>query len=182
MEVDKILQKRVRGMAVRILACIEHTLSCHLDAVNDNDHFAFDGSDLKVVRSEILNAAGDTTRSLTTLLNDKPHAGGGMSLSREMVAAINRAGLEFVHVDTEDVPVFTTTGDFNLLVRIRELVGAGVVYNNSYTCVGIDAVVDSLLPFLDKTQMAGIKIADGGYKAWRNDVCEMYLEGLNDDE
>jgi hypothetical protein len=81
----------------------------------------------------------------------------------------------------DDTPVFKAYGVFNLLHKIRGEVGAGVVYNKTYTCAGIDDVVDSLLPFLDTVQIAGIKIADGDYKEWRNAVCEVYLEGLGDE-
>ena len=180
MEPDQVLQKRVRGMAVRILACIEHTLACHLEGMQDTDHFELSGSDLKVIRSEILNAAGDTTRSLNALLGDTPvKSGGTMSLSRDVVSMLNRASVAFVELDDE-IPVFRVTGDFNLLVKIRDLIGTGIVYKNAYTCAGIDAVVDHLLPVLDKVQGAGIKIAGGDYKTWRNDVCDMYLDGLEE--
>lgn len=183
MELDQVLQKRVRGMAVRILACIEHTLSCHLDDVQDRDKFTLEGGDLKVLRSEILNAAGDTTRSLTSLMNDTPKAGNAkLSLSREMIAALNGAVAAFVpQGEDEEIPVFRMKGEFALLTKIRDLIGVGVVYNDSYTCVGLDAAIDTLVPFLDRIQLGGIKIAGGDYKSWREDVCEMYLEGLGDE-
>lgn len=187
MELDQVLQKRVRGMAVRILACLEHTLSCHLDDVQDREKFTLEGGDLKVLRSEILNAAGDTTRSLTALMNDTPKASGNprLSLSREMIVAINSATAAFVPqgtIDSEDeIPVFRMKGEFALLTKIRDLIGCGVVYNDSYICVGLDAAIDSLVPFLDRLQLGGIKIAGGDYKSWREDVCDMYLEGLGDE-
>lgn len=179
MELEQILKKRLRGMSVRILACIEHTLACHLDEVQDGEEFRLHGSDLKVLRSEILNAAGDTTRSLTSLVKDQPV--GKMSLSREMIAVLNRAEVGFETVDDEHVPFWIATGDFNLLNKIREQVGTGVVYNNKYMCIGLDPVVDSLMPFLDQAQFAGIKIADGDYKSWRQEVCQEYMGGLNDE-
>lgn len=179
MELDKVLQKRVRGMSVRILACIEHTLECHLDGIDDDETFVLRGSDLKVIRSEILNAAGDTTRSLVSLLKDNPP--GKTLLSREIIAALNRADLTFKTVEDEQVPMFITTGDFNLLCKIRDQIKSGVVYDNMYACIGLDCIVESLMPFLDQAQFAGIKIADGDYKSWRYEVCQEYMGGLNDD-
>jgi len=175
MEFDDILKKRLRGMAVRILANIEHTLGADLEGMLDDEKFTLTGADLRIIRSEILNAAGDTTRSLTSLTaSSKP---GKLSLGRDAIAVINRAEVDFV----DDTPVFRAYGIFNLLHKIRNEVGAGVVYNKTYTCIGIDDVVDSLLPFLDTVQIAGIKIADGDYKEWRNAICEVYLEGLGDE-
>ena len=179
MDIDKVLQKRVRGMSVRILACIEHTLACHLDGVGDDEKFAMCGSDLKIIRSEILNAAGDTTRSLVALLNENPP--GKTSLSRDVIACLNRAELSFETVEDETIPMFTTTGDFNLLCKIRDQIKSGVVYDNVYACIGLDCIVESLMPFLDQAQFAGIKIADGDYKSWRYEVCQEYMGGLNDE-
>jgi len=180
MEFDKVLQKRLRGMAVRILANIEHTLGADLGDMGDNEKFSLSGSDLKVIRSEILNAAGDTTRSLSQLIETSPP--GKQSLSREMLAALNKAEVDIAEVEgEEDIPVFRVLGDFNLLNRIRKDVGAGIVYDKTYTCAGLDDIVDSLIPFLDMVQIAGVKIADGEYREWRDAVCEMYLEGLGDE-
>ena len=181
MEFEKILQKRLRGMAVRILANIEHTLGADLSEVKDGEEFVLSGSELHIIRSEILNAAGDTTRSLASLVSSSKS--GKLSLSREMIAALNKAEVDIGAPEgcPDDVPVFRVFGDFNLLNKIRNEVGAGIVYNKIYTCVGIDNIVDSLMPFLDSAQIAGIKIADGEYKEWRDAVCEMYLEGLGDE-
>ena len=185
MEYEAVLKKRLRGMAVRILATIEHTLGADdLEGLDDAEKLAFTGRDLKVIRSEILNAAGDTTRSLASL--DGPSKPGKLSLSREVIQALSKATLDIVgaeddDADDEDVPVFSVTGDFNVLYKIRSEVGAGVVYNKAYTCVGIDDIVNSLMPFLDSAQLAGIKIAHGDYRAWRDAVCELYLEGLGNE-
>ncbi len=181
MEFEKVLQKRLRGMAVRILANIEHTVGADLTDMRDDEEFTLSGSELNIIRSEILNAAGDTTRSLTSLVgSSKP---GKLSLSREVIAALNRAEVDIKLPEgcPDEVPIFRAFGDFNLLHKIRNEVGAGVVYNKTYTCVGIDNIVDSLMPFLDSAQIAGIKIADGEYKEWRDSVCGMYLEGLGDE-
>ena len=180
MEFEKLLQKRLRGMAVRILANIEHTLGADLVGMQDNDKFTLTGAELGVIRSEILNAAGDTTRSLAQLVGD-PSKIGSVSLSREEIAILNKARVDMVVSEEEDVPVFKLFGDFNLLIKIRNTVGAGIVYDKSYTCVGIDDIVGSLMPFLDSAQIAGIKIASGEYREWRDAVCEMYLEGLGDE-
>ena len=183
MEFEKVLGKRVKGMAVRILANIEHTLGADLGGMNDDEKYTLTGADLNVIRSEILNAAGDTTRSLAQLIGD-PSKVGRVSLTREEIAALNKATVDIVEdpdgVDN-DVPIFKVFGDFNLLIKIRNTVGAGIVYDKSYTCAGIDNIVDSLMPFLDSAQIAGIKIASGDYMGWRDAVCEMYLEGLGDE-
>jgi len=180
MQLDEILKKRVRGMSVRILACIEHTLSCHLDGIDDDEKFKLHGSDLKLLRSEILNAAGDTTRSLTSLVKDQPIT--KISFDRATITALNRAEVGFEPFgDEETTPFFIVKGDFNLLHKIREQVGTGVVYNNRYVCIGLDPVVDSLMPFLDQAKIAGIKIADGDYTTWRQEVCQEYMGGLNDE-
>lgn len=181
MEFEKILQKRLRGMAVRILTTIEHTLGADLGGMEDSEEFTLSGSEFNIIRSEILNAAGDTTRSLASLVSSsKPEK---LSLSREMIAALNRAEVDIGAPEgcPDEVPTFRVFGDFNLLNKIRNEVGAGVVYNKTYTCVGMNNTVDSLMPFLDSAQIAGIKIADGEYKEWRDAVCEMYLEGLGDE-
>lgn len=179
MEFEKVLQKRLRGMAVRILANIEHTLGADLGGMKDDEEFTLSGSELNIIRSEILNAAGDTTRSLASLVGSSTP--GKLSLSREVIAALNKAEVDVVSWENDEMPVFRVYGDFNLLNKIRNEVGAGVVYNKSYTCAGMDNIVDSLMPFLDSAQIAGIKIADGEYKEWRDAVCEMYLEGLGDE-
>lgn len=184
MQFEEVLKKRLRGMAVRILANIEHTIGADLGGMGDDEEFVLTGAELNVIRSEILNAAGDTTRSLSSLLgSSKPLKGDKVSLGRDMIAALNKADvdiLETPHAD-DDIPTFKVFGDFNLLNKIRNEVGAGVVYNRSYTCAGVDDVVDSLIPFLDTAQIAGIKIADGEYRAWRDAICEMYLEGLGNE-
>ena len=180
MQLDEIVKKRVRGMSVRILSCIEHTLQCHLDGIGDDEEFRLNGSDLKIIRSEILNGAGDTTRSLNALLKDQSIS--KVSFSRDMIAVLNRANVGFEPDEDEGhVPFFVATGDFNLLHKIREQVGTGVVYNNKYMCIGLDSIVDSLMPFLDRAKIAGIKIADGEYKTWRQEVCQEYVGGLDDE-
>jgi hypothetical protein len=182
MQFEEVVKKRLRGMAVRILANIEHTLGADLGDMRDSERFTLTGAEWNVIRSEILNAAGDTTRSLASLAgSSKP---GKLSLSREVIAVINRAEVDLLKVGLggrEEVPIFKAYGDFNLLNKIRNEVGAGIVYKKVYTCAGLDNIVDSLMPFLDLAQIAGIKIADGEYKEWRDAVCEMYLEGLGDE-
>lgn len=179
MEFDKVVQKRLRGMAVRILACIEHTIQCDLGDLGDEEQVNLTGADLSIIRSEILNAAGDTTRSLTQLVADSPP--GKVSLSRDTIRALGTAEVDIVEDDDEAVPVFRVSGDFNLLNKIRNAVGAGVVYKKTYTCAGLDNVVDSLLPFLDLAQIAGVKIAGGDYRDWRDAVCDIYVEGLGNE-
>ncbi len=184
MQFEEVLKKRLRGMAVRILANIEHTLGADLGGMKDDEEFTLTGSELNVIRSEILNAAGDTTRSLSALIgSSKPSKTNKLSLDRNMIVALNKADVDILEMPNgeDDVPVFKVYGDFNLLNKIRNEVGAGVVYNKSYTCAGIDDVVDSLMPFLDTAQITGIKIAGGEYKEWRDAVCEMYLEDLGDE-
>lgn len=181
MQFEDVLKKRLKGMAVRILANIEHTIGADLSSVKDEEKFMLTGSDLNIIRSEILNAAGDTTRSLAQLATGDSSPVGKLSMDRGMMSAIHKAELDIVEDEPEDVPTFQVQGDFNLLHKIRNEVGAGIVYNRTYTCAGIDDVVDSLLPFLDKTLLAGIKVARGEYKGWRDAVCEMYLEDLGDE-
>ncbi len=175
-DLNEVLGKRLRGMAVRILACVEHTVRADLDGVDDDEEFTIRGSDLKVIRSEVLNSAGDTTRSLTGLL-EQPISG-KRTISREMIHALSQAKLQIVNCEDEDVPVFTTDGDFSLLRKIRDDVKAGIVYNSSYKCAGIEDVVNHLIPFLDMAGLAGVKIGNGDYKLWRDQVCKLYLEGL----
>jgi hypothetical protein len=181
MEFGSILKRRVRGMAVRILSTIEHRFGVDdIESLGDDDKFGITGSDLKVIRSEILNAAGDTTRSLTS--EDGPSKPGTLSLSRDMIAALNRAELDIVRTsDDEEVPIFRVFGNFNMLYKIRKEIGTGIVYNKTYTCAGLDESTDSLLPFLDSAQIAGIKIADGEYREWRDAICGLYLEGLGNE-
>lgn len=168
-------------MAVRLLATIEHILGADFASMNDNEKFVLTGAQLNIIRSEILNAAGDTTRSLSSTPGTSEP--GKISFSRDAIQALNKAVVDILQEDQEngDVPVFVICGDFNLLNKIRNEVGTGLVYNKTYTCVGMDNVVDSLMPFLDAAQIAGIKIANGDYKDWRDAVCELYLEGLGDE-
>ena len=175
-ELDDVLGKRLRGMAVRILACIEHTVRADLDNIAGRDKFVLYGDDLKVIRSEVLNAAGDTTRSLASLL-EQPIVG-KRTISRDMMLALNSATLENMTFEDETVPIFTISGDFGTLNKIRNEIKAGIVYNQSYKCVGIDDVINHLIPFLDIAVLAGIKVGSGDYKAWREGVCKLYLEGL----
>lgn len=175
-EMEEIVKKRLKGMSVRILACLEHALSSDLENVSDDEQFLLRGSDLKIIRSEILNASGDTTRSLGALLRDG--ISNKLSISRDMIVAFNKAEVDFLD---EDIPFFMVSGDLDLLYKIRDKIGSGLVYNNMYASVGIDTIVDHIIPFLDQVQLAGIKIADGNYKEWRNQVCRHYLEGLVND-
>lgn len=179
MELDKIMQKRIRAMGVRILACIEHSLSCHLDDIEDGDRFELIGEDLKVLRSEILNAAGDTSRSLGSLVSDPKNVNTRLSLERDVIEVLTNAEFGIVeHEDGDDVPAFVLSGNLNTLLKIRDLIDAGVVYNNKYTCVGVEDIVNRLLPFLDKVKMTGIKIPKENYAEWRDEVCELYTGGL----
>ena len=176
---EEILRKRLSGMAVRILSCIEHTLGADLAGINNSEEHTLSGAELNIIRSEILNAAGDTTRALASLVST-PGVGKQtkVSLPRDVISALNRAFVDTKKIGDEIVPVFRVFGDFNLLVKIRAEIGVGVVYNKAYTCAGFDEVVSAVIPFLDPIQMAGVKIAGGDYRDWRDAVCEMYLEGL----
>jgi hypothetical protein len=177
---DKILQKRVRGMAVRILATIEHTLSCHMENVRENDSFNVSGADLKVLRNEILNAAGDTTRSLQSMA--KTGAPQKVSFDRAIFSCLGGARLEWAEDDDGTEPVFYATGHLGELNQLRDLVGGtGLVYKNTYVCIGLDQVVEHLIPFLDKASATGIKVAGGHYKPWRDEVCDLFLGGLGDE-
>lgn len=176
-DINDVLAKRLRGMAVRILACIEHTVGADLDCVDDNERFTLRGGDLKIIRSEILNAAGDTTRSLGSLF-DQP-AIGKRTVSKEMISALGSASFSVIHLEDEDVPVFKLNADFALLRKIRDEIKAGIVYDTAYVCVGTDDIVNHLLPFLDVLALAGIKVGDGMYQTWRDSICKLYLEGLD---
>jgi len=182
MEFDKIVNKRLKGMAVRILSFIEDSLdACDLEDVGEAEAFTITGSSLKEIRSEILNAAGETSRSISSL---KATPGNGkVSFSRDVMSALSRASVEIVEAEGSDekMPVFETNGEFNLLHKIRNDLGVGVVYNKKYICRGVEDIVGSLIPILDSATVAGIKVADGDYKSWRDAVCELYLEGLGDE-
>lgn len=174
---EEVMGKRLRSMSVRILACIEHTLGADLVGMKPDESYTLLGSDLSIIRGEILNAAGDTTRALSQLVS-APRTGkqAKVSLPRDVIAAFNKAHVD-INEQTQE-PVLKVFGDFNLLSKIRNEIGAGVVYN-SYTCVGVDDIVNSVIPFLDPIQMAGVKIAQGDYRDWRAAVCEIYLQGLD---
>ena len=176
MEIDKVLKKRIRAMGVRILAVIENSVGAAMDGVEDHEEFKLEGADLKVIRSEILNAAGETTRSLESLL-EQPLVG-KLALSREVMGVLNKAEVDIREIEGERIPVFKAYGDLSQLTKIRREVGAGLVYDNVYACAGVDDVVNSLLPFLDSVRLAKIKIADGEYADWRDAVCDIYMEGL----
>lgn len=177
---EEILRKRLSGMAVRILTCIEHTLGADLAGMKNDEQHNLSGAELNIIRSEILNAAGDTTRALSSLVS-APRTGkqARVSLPRDVISALNTAFVDIKDVGEDRVPVFRVSGDFNLLTKIRTEIGVGVVYNKEYTCAGFDEIVNAVLPFLDPIQMAGVKIACGDYRDWRDAVCEMYLEGLD---
>ena len=176
-DLNDVLAKRLRGMAVRILACIEHTVGADLDDIDDDERFTIRGGDLKIVRSEILNAAGDTTRSLTSLF-EQPSIG-KRTISKEMISAFNTAKFDLVVIDQEAIPTFKLNADFALLRKIRDEIKAGIVYDTAYVCVGIEDTVNHLLPFLDVIMLAGVKIGDGVYQNWRDSICKLYLEGLD---
>lgn len=176
-DLNDVVGRRLRGMAVRILACIEHTVRADLDGIGDDEKFVIHGGDLKIIRSEVFNSAGDTTRSLSSLL-EQPIAG-KRNISRETIQLLSSSKLEIINCEEEDVPIFTTSGDFALLRKIRDDIKVGIVYNSSYKCVGIEDVVNHLIPFLDMAALAGVKIGSGNYKAWRDQVCRLYLSGLD---
>lgn len=177
---DKILQKRVRGMAVRILATIEHTLSCHMENVREDDSFGVSGADLKVLRNEILNAAGDTTRSLQSM--NKTSSPQKVSFDRAIFSSLEKARLEWAEDDDGVDPVFSVAGNLGELNQLRDLVGGtGLVYKNTYVCIGLEQIVEHLIPFLDKASAAGIRVASGHYKPWRDEVCDLFLGGLGDE-
>jgi hypothetical protein len=175
-DLNDILQRRLRGMAVRILARIEDIVDANLDNVSDAAKFTIVGSDLKMIRSEVLNAAGDTTRSLGSVF-EQPIAG-KHSFSREAISCLNGATFEITDFEDESVPVIRLNGDFVMLRQIRDNIKAGVVYNTEYVCAGLEDVVDHIIPYLDLAILAGIKIGNGDYKAWRDKVVKLYMEGL----
>jgi hypothetical protein len=165
-------------MAVRILARIETIVDSDLDTTPDQSRFSILGSDLKAIRSEILNAAGDTTRSLGSIF-DQPIAG-KQSFSRDTIACLNAAEFDMVDFEDESVPVFRINSDFAMLRKIRDDIKAGIVYNNRYICAGLEDIVDHIVPYLDLAVLAGIKVGgDNVYRIWRDEVCKLYLEGLN---
>jgi hypothetical protein len=169
-------------MAVRILSTIEHTLGADLAGMGNDEKHTLSGAELNIIRSEILNAAGDTTRALSSLVST-PKAGARrkVSVPRDVMSALSNSLVDIIDSEGMNTPIFKVTGDFNLLSKIRNEIGAGVVYNKTYACVGLNDIVNSLMPFLDPIQSAGIKIAKGDYRDWRDAVCEIYLEGLGDE-
>jgi hypothetical protein len=184
MEFDKIVNKRLKGMAVRILSFIEDSLDASdLEDVGEEEAFTITGGSLREIRSEILNAAGETSRSIASLKATPAGGVSKVSFSREAISALGRAVVEIAEAEgsNEKMPVFETNGDFNLLHKIRNDLGVGVVYNKKYICRGVEDIVGSLIPLLDSASLAGIKIAGGDYKTWRDAVCELYLEGLGDE-
>lgn len=181
MEFEQIVNKRLKGMAVRILSRIEDALDADLEDVGEDDSFKINGHELKAVRSEILNAAGETSRSIASLKSKEDP--GRLSFDRGVISALNRSEVD-IAIDEDSgikMPVFETSGEFNLLRKIRDEIGAGVVYNKKYICRGVDDMVALVIPFLDSASVAGIKIAGGNYKSWRSDVCVLYLDGLEDE-
>jgi hypothetical protein len=62
MNFSDTLKRRLGGMAARIMSCIEKHADSDLDQLDDDEVVQFTGADLKEIRGEILNAAGDTTR------------------------------------------------------------------------------------------------------------------------
>ena len=158
-----MLEKRIKGMAVRILTCIEHTLSCHLDEIKDDDVFDITGEELKILRNEILNSAGDTTRFL--LSSDSSNK---VTVSKDIIDALYTSEVNFINNN----PYFKCNSS-----KIRNLINSGIVYNDTYMCVGLYSVVDNLIPFLDKLKLAGVNIAKGKYMDWRNKICEIYSHG-----
>lgn len=175
-DLNDVLSRRLRGMAVRILACIEHTVRADLDDIDDNERFSIVGGDLKIIRSEILNAAGDTTRSLGSLFEQPIN--GKKTFSKDSILLLNSAKLQIVDFEDESVPSLTLDGDFNLLRKIRDDIGAGIVYNSTYKCVGLEDIVNRAIPYLDVATLAGVRVSNGNYKSWRDQVCKLYLEGL----
>lgn len=176
MNFNDTLKRRLRGMAARIMSCIEKHADSDLDQLDDSEVIQLTGAELKDIRYEILNAAGDTTRSLSSLVEqDKPNT---LSFGRDTIAAINKADIGFADTESGEVPVITLTGDFNLLIKIRNKIGSGVVYNNLYTCYGLHDIINHVMPFLDVAHLAGINIANGDYGSWRSQVCEIYTEVL----
>lgn len=172
-ELNDVLGKRLRGMAVRILACIEHTVKADLDGIEDNEKFTIMGGDLKVIRSEVLNAAGDTTRSLGSLL-EQPISG-KRTISREMMNALSTSKFEIVEFEDEMVPLFSFRADYPILCSFQRQSLAGLVYDGTYTCVGVDDIVRFILPFLDSAILAGARLDRIQFQTWRKQVAKLYL-------
>ena len=186
MELEKVIDKKVKSMSVRILATLENILACHLDSLSDNDSFNLDAVELRTLRSEILNAYGDTARSIKTILKDPESVQGKVSLSRDVIAALRDCEFYMIEEDGPEGPnpvLDISSHNTDTLVKIRDLIGAGVVYNKSYYCIDFEDCLNRAIPVLDKVRVTGINLGSNSemsYKDWRDAICRIYLGEVTD--
>lgn len=174
---NDLLDKKIKSLMVRILGSIEKCNELKFDDIKDTHEYAMHGSDLKLMRHEILNACNDFKRSL---IDDK-------SLSDVAKTTFYPQTIKIIAMSKVDfsgnIPVFSTNGDPITIRNFRTQVGAGIVYNNgtdcTYSCVGIGDVVNKLIPILDTAITININVANGKYESWKHKVRNIYLGEAN---
>ena len=170
------VEDRLRAMQFRILSSIEHMLKCDLDAIEESEIFNLKGEDLKLLRSVVLDATNDTIRSLPKDGNlTAPDA--KLRFPRNMFPVFKHAELDFL--PSEDIPYIIFRGEEKFVREIRHKIQAGIVYNDDSfmccACVGVDDVVNRVIPYLDMARMARITVGNGDYDDWRDRVVNIYL-------
>jgi hypothetical protein len=122
----------------------------------------------------ILDACNDTIRALPSKESNID-----FSFQRESFPIYKHAVLTFEEdPDEGNVPIIIMCGDKRFIYEIRDKIGHGIVYNEEgrcyYTCVGLDDIVDYVIPFLDKARLARIIVGNGEYAQWRDRIVCMY--------
>lgn len=174
---NDLLDKKVKNLMVRILGSIEKCHELKFDDVKDTEVYEIHGSDLKLTRHEILNACNDFKRSVMddASLNSVSKT----TFYPQTIKIIAGSKVEFAN----QTPVFSASGDPITIRNLRNQVGAGIVYNNgtdyTYNCVGINDVVNRLIPILDTAMTINVNVANGKYESWKHKVRNIYLGEAN---
>lgn len=159
-----ISEKKIKVMAAKILSSIESVIDDDISNLSPDCQINFTGSDLQMIRNEVLNAAGDTIRALRDIGTP------GAFTKEELGALLSAEGDNYFLIKHQN---------FGVLNGLRQKFDAGIVYNHMYICSDMGSLINKVIPYLDQLYGAKFNIMGGNYKKWRDGVCRAYLGEKN---
>ena len=171
---NSLIERKAKTLLARVMGTCERQFGTRLDECVEERAYSIKGSNLALLRDDILNAYNDFLRSVSL----EPKTDGRITFTPGIMVLLQK--MEFgIKNNAPFISIRSETGDLASITILYRQIGDGIVYTDkgcpAYICRGIESMVQKIIPIIDSAIIANIRFNHNQYREWRDKVRNIYI-------